>query len=53
MTPVRKIRKGRRGNRGRLGAPKAGERAEFESTLERDFYLTLEFDPAGDGRSRK
>ncbi|WP_407539349.1 TnsA endonuclease N-terminal domain-containing protein [Deinococcus radiomollis] len=45
-SPVRKIGKGRRGNRGRLGAPKAGGRAEFESTLERDFYLILEFDPS-------
>lgn len=43
--PVRKIRRTWRGNRGRLGAPKAGGRAEFESTLERDFYLMLEFDP--------
>ena len=46
LTPVRKIRRGHRGNRGRLGAPKAGGRAEFESTLERDYYLTLEFDPS-------
>ena len=44
--PVRKIGKGRRGNRGHIGAIKAGGRATFESTLERDFYLTLEFDPA-------
>jgi len=46
LKPVRKIGKGRRGNRGRIGAVKAGGRAVFESTLERDFYLALEFDPA-------
>ncbi|MFC6665877.1 TnsA endonuclease N-terminal domain-containing protein [Deinococcus radiopugnans] len=46
IPPVRKIIKGRRGNRGRIGALKAGGRATFESTLERDFYFTLDFDPA-------
>ncbi|WP_293911157.1 TnsA endonuclease N-terminal domain-containing protein [Deinococcus sp.] len=43
---MRKIRGGRRGNRGRLSANKAGGRAEFESTLERDFFMLLEFDEA-------
>lgn len=45
MEPVRKIRRGHRGNRGRITASKAGGRAEFESTLERDFYSLLQFDP--------
>lgn len=44
MESVRKIRRGHRGNRGRISAAKAGGRAEFESTLERDFYLLLDFD---------
>ena len=42
---VRTIRRGHRGNRGRATATKAGGRAEFESTLERDFYFLLEMDP--------
>lgn len=42
---VRTIRTGHRGNRGRATATKAGGRAEFESTLERDFYFLLEMDP--------
>ena len=43
MEAVRKIRRGHRGNRGRIFAPKAGGNAEFESTLERDFYYLLQF----------
>lgn len=42
MEGVRQIRRGHRGNRGRIHAPKAGGRAEFESTLERDFYYLLQ-----------
>lgn len=41
---VRHIRRGHRGNRGKITAYKAGGRAEFESTLERDFYFLLEMD---------
>lgn len=41
---VRRIRRGHRGNRGRIVAPKAGGRAEFESTLERDYYFLLGMD---------
>ena len=43
---VRTIRRGHRGNRGRATAAKAGGRADFESTLERDFYFLLELDPS-------
>lgn len=42
---VRNIRRGHRGNRGRVAALKAGGRADFESTLERDFYFLLEMNP--------
>jgi TnsA endonuclease N terminal len=43
--PVRKIGKSRRAISGTLASSKAGGGAEYESALERDHYLGLEFDP--------
>lgn len=46
MQPVRKIGKSHWAINGTLPSWKAVGPAQFESTLERDFYLLLEFDPA-------
>jgi len=43
--PVRKIRKNYRSITGGLASVKAGGEAPFESSLERDFLILLEFDP--------
>ncbi|AFD27805.1 heteromeric transposase endonuclease subunit TnsA [Deinococcus gobiensis] len=46
MQPVRKIGKSHRAVNGTLVSSRAVGGAQFESTLERDFYTLLEFDPA-------
>ena len=43
--PVRKIRKSHRSITGTVVSTKAGGGADYESTLERDYLLQLEFDP--------
>lgn len=45
MKPVRSVPLGRRSVTGRLARGKNGSSVAFESTLERDFFLILEFDP--------
>jgi hypothetical protein len=44
--PVRKLPRSSRSITGRFPSQKRGGVAQFESTLERDFFLLLEFDPA-------
>lgn len=43
--PVRRIPRSSRSVTGRFPSEKRGGLAQFESTLERDFFLLLEFDP--------